>query len=127
MGMRDEIQTELAEAFDEDLADAVQQFTGTYKGEGAWDPETETSTAPTIAYSGRGVMAGYDSRRIDNVNIKVGDVRLVCLTNEVGDRPQVGHQITTLDLMTGAAVTYRVESADVDPAQACYEMQLRRS
>lgn len=127
MGMRDEIQTELAEAFDEDLADAVQQFTGTYKGEGAWDPETETSTAPTIAYSGRGVMAGYDSRRIDNVNIKVGDVLLLCLANEVTDRPQVGHQITAVDLITGSRVAYRVESAAMDPAQAHYEIQLRRS
>jgi hypothetical protein len=127
VGLRDDIQIDLAAAFDEDLADAVQPFSGTYKGEGSWDPVTETSTAPTIVYSGRGVMDSYDSRRIDNVNIKVGDVLLLCLANEVTDRPQVGHQITALDLITGAPVTYRVETAEMDPARAHYEIQLRRS
>lgn len=127
MGLRDDIQTDLAEAFDDDLADAIQPFEGSYKGEGTWDPETETSTAPTVTYSGRGVLDAYESRRIDNINIKVGDVLLICLANEVSDRPQTGHSINALDLITGEVVTYRVESVEMDPAQAHYEIQLRRS
>ena len=127
MGLRDKIQTKLGKAFDGKLADAVNAFTGTYVGEGEWDPVTETSTANSVTYTGRGVLAGYDSKRIDNVNIKVGDVKLIALANEVTDTPMVGHQITAPDLVTGEQVTYRVESVNADPAQAHIELQLRRS
>lgn len=127
MGMRDEIQAELAEAFDTDLADAVSQFTATYMGPGEWDPVSETSTAQPVTYNGRGVLADYDSRRIDGLNIQVGDVRLICLANEVTDKPAVGHQITTPDLITGEPVTYQIVSPGIDPAQVRYEIQLRRS
>ncbi|HFL2187590.1 TPA: glutamate 5-kinase [Pseudomonas putida] len=127
MGLRDKIQTKLGKAFDGKLADAVNAFTGTYVGEGEWDPVTETSTAQPVTYTGRGVLAGYDSKRIDNVNIKVGDVKLIALANEVTDNPMVGHQITAPDLVTGEQVTYRVESVNADAAQAHIELQLRRS
>ncbi|MCX2693660.1 glutamate 5-kinase [Pseudomonas sp. DCB_CB] len=127
MGLRDKIQTKLGKAFDGKLADAVNAFTGSYMGEGEWDPVTETSTAQPVTYTGRGVLAGYDSKRIDNVNIKVGDVKLIALVNEVTANPMVGHQITAPDLVTGEQVTYRVESVQADPAQAHIEVQLRKS
>ncbi len=127
MGLRDKIQAKLGKAFDGKLADAVSQFTGSYMGEGEWDPVTETSTAQPVTYAGRGVLSGYDSRRIDNINIKVGDVQLIALANEVTDKPMVGHQITAADLITGESVTYRVESVNADPASAHIEAQLRRS
>lgn len=127
MGLRDEIQADLAEAFDEDLADAVSTFTGTYMGPGVWDPVSETTTAQPVTYTGRGVLDSYDSRRIDGLNILVGDVLLICLANEVTDRPAVGHQITVTDLMTGQPAVYRVVSPAPDPASAHYEVQLRKS
>ncbi|MGV5490230.1 glutamate 5-kinase [Pseudomonas sp. XP2] len=127
MGIRDEIQADLAEAFDEDLADAVVPFSGAYLGPGVWDPVNETTTAQPVTYTGRGVLDSYDSRRVDNINIKVGDVLLICLANEVTDRPAVGHQITADDLITGQPVTYRIVSPEIDPAKAHYEIQLRRS
>lgn len=37
MGIRDELQTEVAAAFDTDLQDAVKNFTGSYTIRGAWD------------------------------------------------------------------------------------------
>lgn len=126
MGMRDEIQAELAEAFDTDLADAVSTFTGSYMGPGVWDPVSETSTAQPVTYTGRGVLDSYDSRRIDGLNIMVGDVLLICLANEVTDKPAVGHQITAPDLVTGEPATYRIVSPDIDPAKAHYEIQLRK-
>ncbi|QZI68674.1 glutamate 5-kinase [Pseudomonas protegens] len=126
MGLREEIQADLAEAFDTDLADAVQPFTGEYLGPGVYDPVTEETTAQPVTYTGRGVLDSYDSRRIDNVNIKVGDVMLICLANEVTDKPAVGHKITTMDLMTGQQATYGVVSPGVDPAMAHYEIQLRK-
>ncbi|PLU99922.1 glutamate 5-kinase [Pseudomonas plecoglossicida] len=126
MGLRDDIQADLAEAFDEDLADAVSTFAGTYMGPGVWDPVNETTTAQPVTYTGRGVLDSYDSRRIDGLNILVGDVLLICLANEVTDRPAVGHQITVDDLLTGQQVTYRIVSPGIDPAKAHYEIQLRK-
>jgi hypothetical protein len=126
MGLRDDIQADLAEAFDTDLADAVQPFTGSYLGPGVFDPVTETDTAETIAYTGRGVLDSYDSRRIDNVNIKVGDVLLIALVNEINDTPAIGHKITVEDLLTGEPAVYTVVSPGIDPAKAHLELQLRK-
>lgn len=126
MGLRDEIQADLAEAFDEDLADAVSTFTGTYMGPGVWDPVNETTMAQPVTYTGRGVLDSYDSRRIDGLNILVGDILLICLANEVTDRPAAGHQITVDDLLTGQQVTYRIVSPGIDPAKAHYEIQMRK-
>ncbi|WP_312143247.1 glutamate 5-kinase [Stutzerimonas kunmingensis] len=126
MGLRDEVQVDLAAAFDDDLADAVFPFTGSYMGPGVWDPVSETTTAQPVTYTGRGVFDNYDSRRIDNINILVGDVLLICLANEVTDKPAVGHEIAADDLITGEPVKYRIVSPGIDPAKAHYEIQLRK-
>jgi hypothetical protein len=126
MGLREDIQTDLAEAFDTDLADAVQAFTGEYLGPGVYDPVTEETTAQPVTYTGRGVLDSYDSRRIDSVNIKVGDVMLICLANELTDKPAVGHKITVEDLLTGDPAVYTVVSPGIDPAKAHIELQLRK-
>ncbi|HYQ55360.1 MAG TPA: glutamate 5-kinase [Pseudomonas sp.] len=126
MGLRDDVQIDLAEAFGDDLADAVFPFSGTYMGPGVWDPVHETTTAQPVTYTGRGVFDNYDSRRIDNINILVGDVLLICLANEVTDKPAVGHEITADDLITGEPVKYRIVSPGIDPAKAHYEIQLRK-
>lgn len=127
MGMRDEIQVELAEAFDDDLADAVAPFTGSYLGPGVYDPITETDTAETITYTGRGVLARYETRRIDNLNILSGDLQLIALTNEVTDRPAEGHTITAPDLADRSkSFAYLVKGVQLDPASATYQIQLRK-
>ncbi|WP_176510555.1 glutamate 5-kinase, partial [Pseudomonas urethralis] len=87
MGLRDEVQADLAAAFDDDLADAVFPFTGSYMGPGEWDPVNETTTAQPVTYTGRGGFDSYDRGRIDNINILVGDVLLICLANEVTGKP----------------------------------------
>ncbi|MGE8455071.1 MAG: glutamate 5-kinase [Pseudomonas alloputida] len=126
MGLRDDIQADLAEAFDDDLSDAVSEFAGTYMGPGVWDPVSENTTAQPVIYTGRGVFDSYDSRRVDNINILVGDVLLICLAIEVTDKPAVGHEITANDLITGEPVKYRIVSPGIDPAKAHYEIQLRK-
>ncbi len=128
MGLRDELQADLAEAFDADLADAVVDFVGEYLGPGEWDPVEEVSTAQPVTYSGRGVLSRYEDSRIDNINILVGDLRLTALANEVTDTPDVGHKITAPDLMDRAKqVVYLVKSVRADPASATYRLQLGRS
>lgn len=127
MGLRDELQADLAQAFNTDLADAVLAFTGEYMGPGVWDPVNESTTAQPVTYTGRGVLSRYEDSRIDNVNILVGDLRLTALANEVTDTPDVGHKITAPDLMdrTKQAV-YLVKSVRSDPASATYRLQLRK-
>lgn len=127
MGLRDELQADLAEAFNTDLADAVLAFTGEYMGPGVIDPVTEESTAQPVTYTGRGVLSRYEDTRIDNINILVGDLRLTALANEVTDTPDVGHKITAPDLMDRTnQVVYLVKSVRADPASATYRMQLRK-
>ena len=127
MGLREELQADLAEAFDTDLADAVVDFSGEYMGPGDWDPVEEVSTAQPLSYTGRGVLSRYEDRRIDNINILVGDLRLTALANEVTDTPDVGHKITAPDLMDRSKqVVYLVKSVRSDPASATYRLQLRK-
>lgn len=127
MGLRDELQADLAEAFNTDLADAVLAFTGEYMGPGVFDPVTEETTAQPVTYSGRGVLSRYEDSRIDNINILVGDLRLTALANEVTDTPDVGHKIAVSDLMDRSKqVVYLVKSVRSDPASATYRLQLRK-
>lgn len=127
MGLHDELQADLAQAFNTDLADAVLAFTGEYIGPGVWDPVNETTTAQPVTYTGRGVLSRYEDSRIDNVNILVGDLRLTALANEVTDTPDVGHKITAPDLMDRSKqVAYLVKSVRSDPASATYRLQLRK-
>ncbi len=72
MGLREEIQSEVAAAFDEDLADAVSDFSGSYVTHRHWDPVTETGGESTAIYTGRGVLTRYKLGRIDGINILHG-------------------------------------------------------
>lgn len=127
MGLQDKLQTKLAKAFDGKLADAVSAFTGSYQGPGVYDPITETDTAETITYTGRGVLAKYETKRIDNINILSGDLQLIALTNELAERPAEGHTITAPDLADRTkSVSYLVKGVQVDPASATYQIQLRK-
>lgn len=126
MGIRDELQAEIAEAFDTDMADAVHDFTGSYTVQSGWDPVTESGGETTQSYSGRGVLSRYELSRIDGVNILHGDLRLTALANEVTDKPGESHTITAPDLITGLPQTYRIVTLNPDPTAATYRMQLRR-
>ena len=129
MGMREDLQAELAEAFDSAdwLGDAVNAFVGSYVVAGEVDPVTEESTSQTVTYSGRGVLSGYSLNRIDGVNILHGDLKLTALTNEVTDKPAENHIITAPDLVTGKQQSYKVVTVGTDAAKATYSIQLRRA
>ena len=129
MGMRDDLQAELAEAFDSAdwLGDAVNAFAGSYVVASEVDPVTEESTSQTVTYSGRGVLSGYSLSRIDGVNILHGDLKLTALTNEVTDKPAENHVITAPDLVTGIQQAYKVVTVGTDAAKATYSIQLRRA
>jgi hypothetical protein len=115
MGLRDELTADIAEAFDGDLADAVQSFTAEHRAVGAYSPQTGEETAIVIAYSGRGVFASYDHARVDGSSVLATDLELIALQAEVTRAPAVG------DTLRGMAVM-RVEQ---DPAGASWRVQLR--
>ncbi|RUR26841.1 hypothetical protein ELY33_17180 [Vreelandella andesensis] len=117
MSLRDDIQADIAEAFDNDLADAVTSFTGSRETAGSYDPVSGTTSTTTTTYIGRGVFDDYSIREIDGQHIKRSDQKLTALQNEVTDMPQVDD---TIDGFT-------VISVGNDPAAATYTIQLRKT
>jgi len=130
MGMRDEIQADLAEAFDDPdgLADAVKPVTGSRTVKGGYDPDIGgTVPASTIYYVGRGVFGSYLTKEIDGSRIQTEDVKLLLLQNElfegqagavtnISAAPKIGDQVSG----------YRVLNVSEDPAQATWAVQLRK-
>lgn len=130
MGMREEIQAEMAEAFDDPdgLADAVQPVAGMRKVSGEYDPDLG-GEAPetTVTYMGRGVLGSYLSKEIDGSLIQTTDKKLLALQNElfvsedgmptaVPAAPAIG------DIVNGM----RVMNVSADPADATWTTQLRK-
>ena len=123
MGLRDDIQTDLAEAFNDELADAVTAFTGvrtvasdTDDGVDDWMNPPSEPTASALTYSGRGVFMDYSKYELDSDIIDVTDVKLICLANEITNEPIADDKING----------YSVVMVNKDPANATYEIQLRQ-
>lgn len=130
MGMREELQAELAEAFDDPdgLADAVRPVAGARTIKGGYDPEIGgTVPASTLHYTGRGVFGSYLAKEIDGTRIQTEDVKLLILQNELFEGqagavtdvpalPKIGDQVSG----------YRALNVSQDPAQATWTVQLRK-
>lgn len=123
MGMKDELQEELAAAFDEDLADAVDTFTCEkliYSGEF----DFETQTYPIVgdeSYSGRGVLFGsYQKELVKPVDYQAEDAKAIVLQNEVSGVPQIG------DVWNTVKGDFEVKNIGSDPVSATYIIQLRK-
>lgn len=122
MGMRDELQEELAAAFDEDLADAVDSFTCEkliYSGEF----DFETQTYPIVgdeSYSGRGVLFGsYLKDMVKPADYQVTDSKAIVLQNEVTSIPQIGDEWLT------SKGDFKVVNIGADPTDSIWTCQLR--
>lgn len=128
MGMREEIQAGLAEAFDDPdgLADAVKPVAGMRKVKGEYDPEIGGSPEITTHYVGRGVFGSYQAREIDGSLIQTTDERLLILQNELfiaesGEATAVAAVPAIGDTIAGK----RVLNVSRDPADATFTVQLR--
>lgn len=121
MGLRDEIQADVAEAFNTDLADAVKAFTGQRIIRGTYDPVTDTTTGDTtINYSGRGTFGRFKINEIDNNLIMATDVKLLCLQNEIIQTPVIGDSISNSD------GPFEVINVGKDNADVTWTFQLRK-
>ena len=123
MGLRDDIQADLAEAFDNDLADAVTAFTGvrtiagdTDSGIDDWMNPPDAATEATLTYTGRGVFDKKFYEDKESATIQVTDVLLICLQSEITAAPYFDDKIND----------YRVITVTPDPANTIYEIQLRQ-
>lgn len=121
--MRDELQEELAAAFDEDLADAVDTFTCEkliYSGEF----DFETQTYPIVgdeSYSGRGVLFGsYSKDMVKPDDYQTTDSKAIVLQNEVTGIPQID------DVWATSRGGFKVVNIGADPVSATYTIQLRK-
>ena len=121
--MRDELQAELAAAFNEDLADAVDSFTcekPIYSGEF----DFETQTYPVVgseSYSGRGVLFGsYLKDLVKPADYQAEDAKAIVLQNEVTAVPQID------DIWVTSKGDFKVVNIGADPVAATYAIQLRK-
>ena len=123
MGLREELQADIAEVFNTDLEDAVSEFTCTkiiYSGE----MDFATQTYPIIGnetYSGRGVLFGsYQKDMVKPVDYQVTDCKATVLQNEVTQVPQIS------DVWMTVKSEFRVVNIGADPMDAIWKVQLRK-
>lgn len=123
MGIKDDIQAEVAAAFSADLADAVDSFTcekPIYSGEF----DFETQTYPVIgseSYSGRGVLFGsYLKDMVKPIDYQVTDSKAIVLQNEVTAVPQIG------DVWVTSKGDFKVVNIGADPTNSIWTCQLRK-
>ena len=121
--MRDELQEELAAAFNEDLADAVDTFTcekPIYSGEF----DFETQTYPIVgdeSYSGRGVLFGsYLKDLVKPADYQAEDAKAIVLQNEVAAVPQID------DVWVTSKGDFKVVNIGADPTDSIWTCQLRK-
>lgn len=130
MGMREEIQADLAEAFDDPdgLADAVEPVAGVRKVAGEYDPNLGGETPETtLTYTGRGVLGSYLSKEIDGSLIQSTDKKLLVLQNELFvSEAGLPTAVPALPVIGDIINGLRVMNVSADPADATWTAQLRK-
>lgn len=123
MGIKDDIQAEVAAAFSADLADAVDSFTcekPIYSGEF----DFETQTYPVVgseSYSGRGVLFGsYLKDLVKPADYQAEDAKAIVLQNEVTAVPQID------DVWATSKGRFKVVNVGQDPTGSIWVCQLRK-
>lgn len=128
MGMREEIQQELAAAFDaeDELADAVNTFTCSRKALISSNSATGEDVFQELAYSGRGVLFGsWEKDLVRPSDYLASDAKAVLLRNEVlSEGVEIEPQVNDEWLINSEY--YRVVSYGSEPSKSVWTVQLRR-
>ena len=123
MGLREELQADIADAFNTDLEDAVSEFTCTKVIYGD-EMDFATQTYPIIGnetYSGRGVLFGsYQKDIVKPVDYQVTDCEAIVLQSEVTGVPQIS------DIWMTVKGEFKVVNIGADPVDAIWKVQLRK-
>ncbi|MFW1784356.1 glutamate 5-kinase [Acinetobacter nosocomialis] len=121
MSLRDEIQADIAEAFNEDLDDAVHTFICNRIVSTNWNPKTNTSEEVIEHYEGRGVLfASYNQYEVLTLGVLATDKKAIVLQNEVTKEPKIDDEWST------AQGIFRVIHIRQDPANIIWKCQLRK-
>jgi len=123
VGLREDLQTDLKEAFDEDLADGVKTVVLRKRDQSStvYDPDTGLSTTPSTDYSTRGIFDEYSTLERFNTQIAPTDVKFIIIANELSIVPGVK------DKLIDGTNEYSVIRFEKDPVEATYIIHLRRS
>lgn len=128
VGMKEDIQADLAEAFDDPdgLADTVKPVDGVRKVIGDYDPDSGSAPEVITNYVGRGVFGSYLAKEVDGTLIMTTDTKLLILQNELFisvDGVATTEPIAPLvgDMIGGK----RAMNVGADPADATWTVQLR--
>lgn len=123
MGLRDELQADIAEAFSTDLDDAVSEFTCTKIIYGD-EMDFATQTYPVTgneSYSGRGVLFGsYQKDMVKPNDYQITDCKAIMLQNEVTGQPQIS------DIWVTVKGEFKVVNIVADPVGVIWKVQLRK-
>lgn len=116
MSLRDELQRDLAEAFNDadGLADAVSAFEGNHRGDCSYDPVEMETVCQNLPITGRGVFTQYSLWEINTLGIPSKDTKLIVLVNEITRVPEAGD---TIEGLTVRGVTR-------DPVEATLTIQM---
>ncbi|MFX5719017.1 glutamate 5-kinase [Acinetobacter baumannii] len=127
MGLRDELQADIAEALNSDLADAVATFTCTRKKLVSSNPATGEDTYTEYVYGGRGVLFGsYLKDLVKPIDYRATDSKAVLLQNEVKDAAGTLVEPDVNDIWDIEGGNYRIVSCGHDAADATWTVQLRK-
>jgi len=120
MSLYDDIQSDVAEAFDTDLADAVTTFTFTEFGTPAYDASTGTTVTPETDYEIRGVVIKNIEGEIADESVFKDLVKLLILASEA--------TVTFIMDMKVAfgGDSYKIVGISKDPANATFTLDCRR-
>lgn len=127
MSLREEIQADLAEVMDGDLAEAVRSFKYTTPSGAVYSPTTGQVTNETTPAAGRGVF--YETQFFDLPAVPpLEDIstKAVVLQNELAVAPLNGGKLETLTDLGATDETFLVEYVKPDPTNAIWELYLRR-
>lgn len=118
MGLRADLQSDLEEAFDTDLSDAVTSFTYREVSK-VFDPVTNTLTDTFIDYLSRGVFSKFKREVMKDSNVLPTDTKVTILQHELAVTPLEHSLIVTSDK------TYNIIKVTQDPAKATWRLQCR--
>jgi hypothetical protein len=123
MGIRSDIQTDIAAAFDTDLADTVSLLEGVFtQSSGEYDPATGQYPTITTNYRGRGVLGGFRTFEIDGVRILATDYKITALQNELLLTGTSSPAVPRVDDVINGMTVIDVQQ---DPANAAWSLQCR--
>jgi len=121
MGLRGDVQTAIGEAFDTSLADAVQDYVFTSRGDSVYDPASGAVVASETDYSTRGVFDVPSEQQLNDSNVRPFDTVVITLQNELAANVVKPNDLITMG--TGKELTvYKVQP---DPAAASWNIFAR--